>query len=192
MAERHRCQNDLMIDEMVAAGKSEQDILTVIVAQYRPYDTLPAFDEGFNAYQTSATRMTMTKRTSGPLQRLGLCRRNSVSRKRRPGCRDSVRIRSYGAASPCPYRKFKREHIGDAARPRPAGEARGRFGARHAESAHPCAATGVSGPRCDIFDRMRVTASNTSGARRWSPANTRRSILLTATRLGALGLSTLS
>jgi hypothetical protein len=40
MAERHRCQIDLMIDEMVAAGKSEQDILTAIVAQYRPYDTL--------------------------------------------------------------------------------------------------------------------------------------------------------
>ena len=31
MAERHRCQIDPMIDEMVAAGKSEQDILTVIV-----------------------------------------------------------------------------------------------------------------------------------------------------------------
>jgi len=82
MAERHRCQNDLMIDEMVAAGKSEQDILTVIVAQYRPYDTLPAFDEGFNAYQTSATRMTMTKRTSGPLQRLGLQR---CARPEQPG-----------------------------------------------------------------------------------------------------------
>ena len=42
MAERHRCQIDLMIDEMVAAGKSEQDILAAIVAQYRPYDSLPA------------------------------------------------------------------------------------------------------------------------------------------------------
>jgi hypothetical protein len=66
MAERHRCQIDLMIDEIVTAGKSEQDILTAIVAQYRPYDTLPAFDEGFNAYQTSATRMTMPRSAKTP------------------------------------------------------------------------------------------------------------------------------
>jgi hypothetical protein len=55
-----------MIDEMVAAGKSEQDILTAIVAQYRPYNTLPAFDEGFSAYQTSATRMTMPRSAKTP------------------------------------------------------------------------------------------------------------------------------
>jgi hypothetical protein len=66
MAERHRCQIDLMVDEMVAAGKSGQDILTAIVAQYRPYDTLPAFDEGFNAYQASATRMTMPQSAKTP------------------------------------------------------------------------------------------------------------------------------
>jgi len=42
MAERHRYQIDFMIDEMVTAGKSEQDILAAIVAQYRPYDSLPA------------------------------------------------------------------------------------------------------------------------------------------------------
>jgi len=66
MAEKHRCQIDLMIDEMVAAGKSEQDILTAIVAQYRPYDTLPAFDEGFNVYQTSATHMTMPRSAKTP------------------------------------------------------------------------------------------------------------------------------
>jgi len=29
MAERHRCQIDLMIDEMVAAGKYEQDSVTL-------------------------------------------------------------------------------------------------------------------------------------------------------------------
>jgi hypothetical protein len=32
MAERHRCQIDLMIDEMVAAGKSEQDSVTLSAA----------------------------------------------------------------------------------------------------------------------------------------------------------------
>jgi hypothetical protein len=80
MAERHRCQVDLMIDEMVAAGKSEQDILTAIVAQYRPYDTLPAFDEGFNAYQTSATRMTMPRSAKTPS--LPVSRRPSVRPRR--------------------------------------------------------------------------------------------------------------
>jgi hypothetical protein len=38
---------------LIAAGKSEQEILAAIRYEYRPYDTLPAFDEGFAAYQTS-------------------------------------------------------------------------------------------------------------------------------------------
>jgi hypothetical protein len=51
MAERHRCQIECMIDEMIATGKSEQEILAAIRHEYRPYDTLPQFEEGFAAYQ---------------------------------------------------------------------------------------------------------------------------------------------
>jgi hypothetical protein len=51
MAERHRCQIDLMIDEMIAAGRSEQDILTAICKQYEPYDKFPEFGEGLVDYQ---------------------------------------------------------------------------------------------------------------------------------------------
>jgi hypothetical protein len=50
MAERHRCQIDLMIDEMIDAGKSEQDILTAICKQYEPYDRFLEFGEGFVDY----------------------------------------------------------------------------------------------------------------------------------------------
>jgi hypothetical protein len=50
MAERYRCPIDLMIDEMIAAGKSEQDILTAICKQYEPYDRFPEFGEGFVDY----------------------------------------------------------------------------------------------------------------------------------------------
>jgi hypothetical protein len=50
----------------IAAGKSEQDILPAIVAQYRPHDTLPAFDEGLSAYQTSAIRMKMSRSAKIP------------------------------------------------------------------------------------------------------------------------------
>ena len=44
MAERHRCQIDLMIDEMVAAGKSEQDSVTlsaVIASDFQRDDCAP-------------------------------------------------------------------------------------------------------------------------------------------------------
>ena len=78
MAERHRCQVDLIIDEMVAAGKSEQDILTAIVAQYRPYHTLPAFDEGFNAFLSDlkCLRIFSIRRSSGwPVSPRGWCQR---------------------------------------------------------------------------------------------------------------------
>jgi hypothetical protein len=51
MAERYRCEIDRMIDEMIADGKSEQDILTAICKQYEPYDTIPEFGEGFVDYQ---------------------------------------------------------------------------------------------------------------------------------------------
>jgi hypothetical protein len=47
MAERYRCEIDRMIDEMIANGNSEQDILTAIVKQYEPYDSIPEFGEGF-------------------------------------------------------------------------------------------------------------------------------------------------
>jgi hypothetical protein len=53
VTKKTRCYIDSMIDEMIAEGNSEQEILTMIIAQYRPYDILPAFDEGFKAYQTS-------------------------------------------------------------------------------------------------------------------------------------------
>ena len=66
----------------------------------------------------------------------------------------------------CPYRKLKLEHTGDAARPRPAGEARGLFCIRHADAARPCAATGVSGPRCSIFDTMREGGEDVAHQRR--------------------------
>ncbi len=36
--------------------KSEQEILTAIVADYRPYDTLEAFGEGFIDYQAHVFR----------------------------------------------------------------------------------------------------------------------------------------
>ena len=50
MAERYRCEMERMIDEMIAAGKSEQEILTAIRHEYRPYDTIPEFDEGLADY----------------------------------------------------------------------------------------------------------------------------------------------
>jgi hypothetical protein len=56
MAERHRCQIEIMIDEMIAAGKSEQDILTAICRQYEPCDTIPEFGEGFVDYQARRLR----------------------------------------------------------------------------------------------------------------------------------------
>jgi hypothetical protein len=56
MAERHRCEIDLMIDEMIADGKSEQDILTAICKQYEPYDTITEFGEGFVDYQAQRVR----------------------------------------------------------------------------------------------------------------------------------------
>lgn len=40
-----------MIDEMIAAGKSEQDILAEICKQYQPYDKFPEFGEGLADYQ---------------------------------------------------------------------------------------------------------------------------------------------
>jgi hypothetical protein len=52
MAERHRCEIDRMIDEMIAADKSEQDILTAICKQYEPYHLFPEFGEGFVDYQS--------------------------------------------------------------------------------------------------------------------------------------------
>jgi hypothetical protein len=51
MAERCRTQIEITIDDMIAAGKSEQEILAVIRHEYRPYDTMPEFDEGFADYQ---------------------------------------------------------------------------------------------------------------------------------------------
>jgi hypothetical protein len=51
MAERYRCEMERMIDEMIAAGKSEQEILTAIVKQYEPYNTITEFGEGFVDYQ---------------------------------------------------------------------------------------------------------------------------------------------
>jgi hypothetical protein len=51
MAERYRTQIERMIDEMIAGGKSEQEILAAIRHEYRPYDTMPEFDEGLADYQ---------------------------------------------------------------------------------------------------------------------------------------------
>ncbi len=51
MAERYRTQIERMIDEMIATGKSEQEILAAIRHEYRPYDTMPEFDEGLADYQ---------------------------------------------------------------------------------------------------------------------------------------------
>jgi hypothetical protein len=51
MAERYRCAIERMIDEMIADGKPEQDILTAICKQYEPYDALQEFGEGFVDYQ---------------------------------------------------------------------------------------------------------------------------------------------
>jgi hypothetical protein len=51
MAERYRTQIERTIDDMITAGKSEQEILVVIRHEYRPYDTMPEFDEGFADYQ---------------------------------------------------------------------------------------------------------------------------------------------
>ena len=54
MAERHRTQIERMIDEMIAAGKTEEEIRTAICKQYEPYDTLPQFREGFEDYQATS------------------------------------------------------------------------------------------------------------------------------------------
>ena len=51
MAERYRTQIERTIDEMIAAGKSEPEILAAIRHEYRPYDTMPEFDEGFADYR---------------------------------------------------------------------------------------------------------------------------------------------
>ena len=51
MAERYRTQIERMIDEMIATGKSEQEILAAIRHEYRPYDTMPEFDEGLADYR---------------------------------------------------------------------------------------------------------------------------------------------
>jgi hypothetical protein len=56
ITKKHRCEIDLMIDEMIADGKSEQDILTAICKQYEPYDTIPQFGEGFVDYQARRLR----------------------------------------------------------------------------------------------------------------------------------------
>ena len=56
MAERYRCEIDRMIDEMIADGKSEQDILTAICKQYEPYDTIVEFGQGFVDYQARRLR----------------------------------------------------------------------------------------------------------------------------------------
>jgi hypothetical protein len=53
VAERYRNQIERTIDEMIAGGKSEQEILAAIRHEYRPYDSMPEFDEGFTAYQTN-------------------------------------------------------------------------------------------------------------------------------------------
>jgi hypothetical protein len=47
MAERHRTQIEIIIDEMIAAGKTEPEILASIRREYAPYDTFPEFDVGF-------------------------------------------------------------------------------------------------------------------------------------------------
>jgi len=51
MAERYRCEIERTIDAMITLRMSEQDIKAVICKEYRPYDTLPEFQEGFDAYQ---------------------------------------------------------------------------------------------------------------------------------------------
>jgi hypothetical protein len=51
ITKKPRCYIDRMIDEMIADGKSEQDILTAICKQYEPYDTVEQFGEGFVDYQ---------------------------------------------------------------------------------------------------------------------------------------------
>jgi hypothetical protein len=51
MAERYRCEIERMIDDMIAAGNTEQEILTAICKQYEPYDTIAEFGEGFVDYQ---------------------------------------------------------------------------------------------------------------------------------------------
>jgi hypothetical protein len=58
MAERYRTHIEIMIDDMIAAGKTEPEILAVIRQQYAPYDTFPEFDIGFTDYQNSVNHRT--------------------------------------------------------------------------------------------------------------------------------------
>ena len=51
MAERYRCGIERMIDAMITLRMSEQDIRAAICNEYRPYHTLPEFQEGFADYQ---------------------------------------------------------------------------------------------------------------------------------------------
>ena len=62
MAERHRCEIEIMIDEMIADGRSEQDILTAICKQYEPYDTIPEFGEGLDDYSGAPPRQELRRR----------------------------------------------------------------------------------------------------------------------------------
>jgi hypothetical protein len=83
MAERHRRQIDLMIDEMVAAGKSGQDILTAIVAlsRFSLHECkvcLRGYDSGralMLCLQSSlpAAPMRMSRRSQSPFAREVSC-----------------------------------------------------------------------------------------------------------------------
>jgi hypothetical protein len=47
MPERYRTPIEIKIDEMIAVGRSENEIRTAIRALYEPYNKLQRFDEGF-------------------------------------------------------------------------------------------------------------------------------------------------
>jgi hypothetical protein len=52
-ADAQMTEINCMIDEMIAAEKTEQEIRTAICKQYEPYDAMPEFEEGFADYQKS-------------------------------------------------------------------------------------------------------------------------------------------
>jgi hypothetical protein len=53
-----------MIDEMIAAGKTEQEICTAICKQYEPYDTVEQFGEdSWTTRRVQATARTTVAAT---------------------------------------------------------------------------------------------------------------------------------
>jgi hypothetical protein len=72
-----------MIDEMIAAGNSEEEILTAVCKQYEPYDTMPEFGEGFVDYQKcqwnkNYTASPLRPTTEAPMQPCGFGKRSGA------------------------------------------------------------------------------------------------------------------